>query len=378
MPFPTISVSTGVFRFGRSVTLSFQCEGALRQGSDWLFAADEGDTRQVVMSVKLSSTTFGIVSWDPTNSGAFDKGNWTSDPNFSTVSAADYAGGDRWHAYKYNGIAGVGRHWMSYAWGTGNSQKLSLVVCDAAGAVDSEFVVYSPDASDTPLSTTPSSGVVTNDHFVVDLINGVAAAIGQPGQGSYFYHIGNRYTLVNQTSITDSANRHSNGSSAYHAPVGGSGGNYIQRIASQSLSMTTEGSIMHFSVRLQDGEIEDSETTLLHTLSSSGYNLSMGTLVKFDNGCYAITYRRMRVVSSDTGFDFGDICRVVYAWDGTEIVSETVLSTDSAVSGLSNRPHTCLWNSRHGTLLLTCWTYARTSGDPSNTAVWLRIESVTT
>lgn len=346
-------------RFASSIVLTEVVRDYVDGCVGWLFAVDYGDGTKVAVSAALGDNQLGILTLDPTVSHSTGPLSWT---NLTDAFGLELAG-DHWHVYAHH------RHWISFATGSQFSQYLWLAEIEQIGDDDFSLIRL----LDVVKGMTSDSGP-TNDHWMVDMANGVAVAVfASTGAGSRWLHILNRgVSADSDTEISgnvDPALSHSNGGSAIREPFdGGVAPGEIHIFAPSTLSPQYASVIHHF---VTDATLEPSATSVYAPDIEEGFdtdgdgvvdafaNLTMPTAVRFDNGHYLVTYRRIYPLRASGDYnDNGDIVREMF--DASGAVVDRVDGSGAPIphpeylttGETCNNPHSM----RFGNYLITCWT----------------------
>jgi hypothetical protein len=349
--------------------------------NSWLFPVDSGGSYLVVSAG--NGREKHIAAIDPLNVPSGGSLRWTTVVSNSEIETLGMGAtiADHWHVYAH------GRHWLTIQ--TDKFGYLWLIQVDQSD--DETTFTRHLDGSDPKLvEILPALNVVplylagTNDHFMVDMVNGVAIAVKQgsadvdvDGTGTCWFHVKNRIAEATDTadrltylkSASEIAGNsgdvngltHTNGGSALRAEFSDPDApldiHEFHLFVPQTIQSNTAGSPGNHPGVILHLVATDAFTTATTIVAASGnigddtgqYQGAMATTVLFDNGWFVVTYRRIDYLQAQSS-DSGEIVRDLFEADGTLHKREVLATTNNW-----NRPHTTRFTNDGGDFLITCF-----------------------
>lgn len=298
-------------------TLSTSLENTSFDAPVWVFLIDDGEEQPAVSSESGGQLRLGrFDSTDPTQV------SWTTVADESEIEGGSIA--DHWHIFAH------GYHWIVFST-TGGTVSYLAQFDTEFNRISLQVVANNDEVEDSKGGT---SGIVTNDMFMVEEPNGVTVGHFVPGTGHRLYRYTADAELQSTKMIGGNEYVHSNGSSALMTDDG------FTLFASEHLDPSTLGRL--FRIDFNEDWEPQSVVTLLE---GESHNFSMGSGVFFDNGYYALTVRDIDFNNPGTFVADGDIVQYIFHPDNT-VESSRVLFEDEGY-----RPHTELI----GNQLYTVW-----------------------
>lgn len=282
----------------------------------WVFAVPEDDGRVVVSTERDGGIFVGVLDLDDPTASI----DWQQ-----VISSQDIEGkrvADHWHIFAHNA------HWIVFSVNANQGYLLKL---------DKNFQRLG--------LTSIEHEDPTNDMFLVESPEGVAAGFFLVGYGNRIYKFDQDLNLLGTKDIGGGEIRHSNGSSALMVD------NQYFVFATDSLNPLQQGKIRLLKFD-SDWNFISSQTLI----DEEETNAAMGSAVVLDDGSIILVARLIpdvypRGVRAPMAIigetpDFGQLIRFVFDPDGELLSRETIVEDT-----IGNRPHVSLVDD----LLLTGW-----------------------